>query len=198
MEKFRYHKGYSVHFKISLIISEIIFILLFLFTPSLPSKKNRMISLDEISTAEIIPPTIIKHNPISLKPALPEIKIANVIIEDFFLEDVNLYKNENHSPVANLENNINNKTNPLLNSIPRQILEVLPQQIDGEFHGSITLKLKINENGKVDDYKILTSDINCNKCINKVLEAAYESIWEPALIKGKTIEYWIEKTYNFN
>ncbi len=198
MERFAHHKKYSVHLKVSLVISEAIVILFFLFSPSISTKKNDMILLDEITASEIIPPTIFQQKPLSSKPPLPEIKFGNLITEDFFFEDVSLQKTENNETVPNLLVSLNKKISPLSNTIPRQILEVLPQPSNGEFHGSITLKLKINEDGKVVDYKILYSNLDCKNCINKVLTAAYQSIWEPALIRGKTAEYWIEKTYNFN
>ena len=198
MQRFRYHKYYSLHFKISLIISEIIVILLFLFTPSLSTNKNRVIFLDEISSTEIIPLTILPENSYYSKPTVPEIILSNFTDDDIILEDVSANKKRNDTANSELSASLINDTKFKLNSIPRQIMEVLPQQSEGEFYGSVTLRLKIDKNGKVSDYKILFSDINCKNCIEKILAAAYQSIWEPAQIKGKTTEYWIEKTYNFN
>ena len=199
MERFRYHKKYSLHLKISLIISEAIVILLFLFSPSISTEKDETIYLDEISFVEIIPPMTLLDNYFRSKPPLPPIVLNNFIDDDIILVDVILNENKSDTSISEISTTfLNTDKNYRINSVPRQIMEVLPQQSEGKFHGSITLQLKINKNGKVSDYKILFSDINCKNCVEEIVTAAYQSTWEPALIKGKTEEYWIEKTYNFN
>jgi hypothetical protein len=196
MNRFYYHRKYSLYFKVSLIFSETIVILLFVISPNLSTSDNKIITLDNVDAIELIPPTTYSLQ--QSKPLLPKIELSDEAVDELILEDVHI---QNTNPPES-EYDTNKTTmytsNYFLNSEPRQILEVLPQQSEGEFKGSVTLKLKINENGKVADYKIVTSDLNCNDCINNILSAAYKSVWEPAVIKGKTEEYWIEKTYNFN
>lgn len=81
--------------------------------------------------------------------------------------------------------------------IPRQILEVLPQN-NLSAEGEITVHLKINTEGKVKEYKIVKNTSSQPECLGSVLKAVYKSRWESVIYKGSKIEYWVEKTYTFN
>lgn len=79
---------------------------------------------------------------------------------------------------------------------PRQILEAIPERLDG-FKGIIKLSVRIGKDGLVKDHKVLQNTTNNSICLVKVLEAAYKSKWQSVKIEGKVVEYWTEKTYRF-
>jgi hypothetical protein len=81
--------------------------------------------------------------------------------------------------------------------VPRQILEVVPQNVEG-VKGTIILVLKIGTDGFVKEDKIIYNTTNNSECLKNTIEAAYKSRWEQIKIEGKQIQYWIEKTYKFN
>lgn len=81
--------------------------------------------------------------------------------------------------------------------IPRQILEVVPQNVDG-VKGTIILILKIGTDGFVKEDKIIYNTTNSTECLKNTIDAAHKSRWEQIKIEGKQIQYWIEKTYKFN
>jgi hypothetical protein len=81
--------------------------------------------------------------------------------------------------------------------VPRQILEVLPQNIERE-KGEILILLKIGKDGYVKEHKVIINTIDDPIGLRNVLEAAYKSRWEKIKIEGSQIEYWVEKKYRFN
>lgn len=81
--------------------------------------------------------------------------------------------------------------------VPRQILEVVPQNVDGA-KGTIILILKIGTDGFVKEDKIIYNTTTNTDCLKNTIEAAHKSRWEQIKIEGKQIQYWIEKTYKFN
>ncbi len=81
---------------------------------------------------------------------------------------------------------------------PKQILEVIPQNVDKDIKGEVILQLKINADGKVSNYRIVKNSTNSNQCIDSAIRAAKRSIWESAIINNRPVEYWIEKIYKFN
>lgn len=83
-------------------------------------------------------------------------------------------------------------------SMPRLIFEVVPSDGENKFNGKLGLSLKINEDGKVVDHKILFNSLDCSDCLNSIIQAAYKSKWEPAIVDGKKSDFWVEKSYTFN
>jgi hypothetical protein len=81
--------------------------------------------------------------------------------------------------------------------MPRQILEVVPQNVEG-VKGTIILILKIGTDGYVKEHKVIYDTINNHECLKSVTEAAYKSRWEKIKMEGRQIEYWLEKSYRFN
>lgn len=81
--------------------------------------------------------------------------------------------------------------------IPRQTLEVFPQNIE-DVHGEIVLLLKIGTDGIVKEHKIVMNTTNDSNALKNVLEAAHKSRWEKIKMEGHQVEYWIEKTYKYN
>lgn len=80
---------------------------------------------------------------------------------------------------------------------PRQVLEVIPKKVDGA-EGVIKLSVLVGIDGKVKQYKILNNTTESQTCLNSVVEAVNKSKWQPVLLEGDKVEYWIEKTYTFN
>lgn len=81
--------------------------------------------------------------------------------------------------------------------VPRQILEVLPQNVEGE-KGEILLLLKIGKDGAVKEHKVIINTFNDPFGLKNVVDAAYKSRWEKLKMEGAQIEYWVEKKYRFN
>ncbi|MCX6169668.1 MAG: energy transducer TonB [Ignavibacteriales bacterium] len=81
--------------------------------------------------------------------------------------------------------------------VPRQILEVVPQNTDG-VKGTIILVLKIGTDGFVKEHKVIYNTSGDESCLMNTVDAAYKSRWEPVKIEGRQVQYWIEKTYKFN
>lgn len=87
---------------------------------------------------------------------------------------------------------------PPLQSMPRLIYEEVPAAGENKFNGELQLSLKIDENGQVVDHRILSNSLDCTDCLNAIIQAAYKSKWEPAVVDGKKTAYWVEKSYIFN
>ncbi len=81
--------------------------------------------------------------------------------------------------------------------VPRQILEVLPEQDDIN-KGTVILALKIGKDGRVIEHMLLMNSTKKDEVLKKVLAAAYKSKWQTVKMEGNKVEYWIEKTYSFN
>jgi len=188
---------------LSLVISLIIFIVLFLFFPyistlSPPQKKYQSLLFTINDLAPNTKQYIIK-NP---KPKEPKIFTIDLIDEPEILPDeeiVQLKKNKiggNGNGDASQKGTSHNA--PQLPFVPRQILEVLPQNIDKNMKGLIDVELKIGTDGSVIEHKVITNTTGSQKCLLSVIIAAYKSKWEPVKIKNNNVVYWVEKTYRFN
>ena len=197
IERFTEHKNYSRNIKISLIISELLVTCAFLFSPSITD--NNFFEIKEpIFLIDDIPITFQPDKYASEKPSAPEIFISGVISEpiilnDVIFEDIGDQESSDENEVADVS--ILNKWE---RRSPRQLLEVLPDERNGNYKGSLQLKLKINNSGKVAEHVILFNSIDCEDCIQEILSAVYKSIWEPGIKNGTETEFWVEKSYTFN
>jgi hypothetical protein len=81
---------------------------------------------------------------------------------------------------------------------PKQLFEVLPQKQKEEYEGTVQLKLKIDEKGKVTAHTILYNSLECGDCLKEIITAAYKTKWEPGMKNGAPSEFWVEKSYSFN
>jgi hypothetical protein len=198
MVYFKKHEHYSRNVKIGLIVSELILIATFYFFPDFNSSYSIKDIKEPIILFDDVPVTIQTKYPITAKPESPLVKISDEIEETEILEDVAI-KTENDLINRNdLAENTKSESIGLILMMPRQILEVLPEKSTDDLEGKINLYLKIDESGKVIEHKILLNSLECEDCLKKVLSAAYQSRWEPAIKNGKQIEYWVEKSYGFN
>lgn len=84
-----------------------------------------------------------------------------------------------------------------LSLIPRQILEVIPEQSSENIKGIIILSLKIGTDGMVKEYQVVENTTRSQKTLTQVIEAAQNSKWQPIILDNIKYEYWIEKSYIF-
>jgi len=194
---------YKINFKLSLIASLIIFILLFLFfpyvAPSSPSPKEYQSLLFTIND---LAPNTKQDNIESQKPTEPKILIPDVIEEPEILPDIKIVLLTENESAGGGTGNVSGKgailNAPQLPFVPRQILEVLPENIDENIKGLIVIKLKIDTDGKVVEFKVMSNTTGSQKFLQSVINAANKSKWQPVKIKNNNIVYWVEKTYRFN
>jgi hypothetical protein len=192
----------KIHYKrnilISIILSEILIISAFVFSPggSLPDRKiiydEPLILFDEI-------PRTIQSLPAQVqRPEIPSIYIPEEVEAFELLQDVNL-KSEVSDQNVKTPSEFADQSNirPVM-SAPRLIFEVVPAYEDNEFKGSLQLSLKINEKGRVIGHRIISNSLDCSDCLNDIIKAAYRSKWEPAIVNGKFADYWVVKSYVFN
>lgn len=194
---------YSRNFEIALIISLSIVILLFTFFPNnLGKGKTSNNNNSIIFSVNDIPPTVQTsgtRQAIQHIPRVPDILIPSDIEPPEVLKDVEISGNNLTVPRAS-GNGTSNKNNAASSPpfVPRQILEVMPKKVDQKVDGYIKLSLKIGTDGKVKSYIVLTNTTNCSQCLKNVLNAVLKSRWQPATVNGNKIDYWVEKSYNFN
>ncbi len=198
-------KEYKINFKLSLIASLSICIILFLFFPHIaPPERQPMEYQSLLFTINDIAPNSTQKNIANPKPPTPKIFVPDITDEPEILPDEEIASLTNAENSGNRNGNSNssgsgeNPDAPLLSFAPRQILEVLPQNSDEDFKGYIEMKLKIGTDGKVIEHKVLANTTGSQQCLKSVITAAYKSKWEPVKIKNNKIVYWVEKTYRFN
>jgi hypothetical protein len=190
------HTEYSILIKLSVILSEAIFICLFYFFPKLTPLTIKKIN-EPIILIDEIPITVQPPFESTQKPIPPQILFSDIIEEVEILPDILIIENSKSEHVAEIEYSLISAPLSSLTQSPRQILEVLPEQNRIKIAGSIRLSLKINKTGKVIDHKILYNNLSCDSCLSEILAAAYKSKWQTIINVGKNAEYWVEKTYSF-
>lgn len=196
---------YRINFKLSLIASLVICILLFLFFPYIaPPAPPPLEYQSLLFTINDLAPSSTQKNIANPKPPEPKIFVPDLTDEPEILPDeetVSLTKTENSGSGKESDDQSGSGDAidaPQLPFVPRQILEVLPKNSDEDFKGYIEMKLKIGTDGKVLEHKVLTNTTGSQQCLQSVITAAYKSKWEPIKIRNNKIVYWVEKTYRFN
>ena len=204
IERFKILKNeYRINFKLSLISSLSVCILLFLFFPYIAPPSPPPVEYQSLLfTINDLAPNTKQDNIVNTKPQEPKIFTPGIIDEPEILPDeevVSITKKENNGKGNfNVPGKGARLDAPLLPFIPRQILEVLPQNVDENVKGLIEIELKIGTDGKVIKHKVIANTTDSQKCLQSVITAAYKSKWEPVKIKDNNIVYWVEKTYRFN
>ncbi|MEW6507863.1 MAG: hypothetical protein AB1432_08985 [Bacteroidota bacterium] len=198
---------YARNFEFALIISLITTITVFVISPDLNNTTERMPYFDEpLITLVDIPDTRQSIRSSLLPPPLPGIPSQFIpmdepeILADILIKDST--KEMSSSRTTEKSNNLLGTSKKIYEAssfpfVPRQILEVVPEKIDGA-EGSIRLKLLIGKEGFVIKHDILDNTTNNSKCLTFVVKAVYKSRWQPVLFDGEKIDYWLEKTYVFN
>ncbi|MFO7444713.1 MAG: hypothetical protein R6W90_00025 [Ignavibacteriaceae bacterium] len=197
-------KADKVHYKrniqIALIISLFISILLFIFFPHATGREadeyyfsEPIITLSDIPSTQQASAPSIPPKPVLLIPSeLVEPEYSELPDVDFSIPENGYNKNKNNAPGKSKTYEFSS-----LPFIPRQVIEVVPKEIDGA-DGIIKLSLKIDHHGYVIEHKILVNSTNKDECLQNVIQAVYNSRWQPITIDGEKIEYWLEKSYQFN
>ena len=204
IERFKILKNeYRINFKLSLISSLSVCILLFLFFPYIAPPSPPPVEYQSLLfTINDLAPNTKQDNIVNTKPQEPKIFTPGIIDEPEILPDeevVSITKKENNGKGNfNVPGKGARLDAPLLPFIPRHILEVLPQNVDENVKGLIEIELKIGTDGKVIKHKVIVNTTDSQKCLQSVITAAYKSKWKPVKIKDNNIVYWVEKTYRFN
>lgn len=193
---------YLRNLEIGIIISLIVLLILFIYFPNLETGVEQKRNYPEPFITMIDIPNTKQEIEAIEKLKIPRVEsnlyIPESIEDDFILDDIDVESTLTEPAFS--DNPLVNETPYEMSSlpfIPRQILEVIPENKD-EFSGVIKLKLLIDKDGKVSDHKLLTNTSQNERCLTSVLDAVYKSKWEPIKIEGNKIEYWIEKEYSFN
>ena len=190
-----YKSDYNKRLEISVIFSLIILITLFYAFPKFFSSSFH---LPDISQPKIIvidiPQTIqpnVKRPPQPTRPAIPVPSEDMDILDDITMEI------EDIDDLITSDKVFNPDELEGLPYIPRQVLEVLPENTSDNPRGEVLLSLHIDKNGKVKAHKIIKNTTQSQICLQSVLKAAYSSRWQPVIIDSNIYEYWIYKSYQF-
>lgn len=198
MIRFKEHKHYSRNFKLGLIVSELLVICAFLYSPDFKQSQVNEIK-EPLIIIDDIPITIQKNEYRAVSPAIPEITIAGDIDDPILLDDIVILNNTSSEfETANQFDVVENATQKMQRATPRQLLEVLPDKSKRNYDGSIQLRLKIDKSGKVADHVVLFNSLECEDCLKDIISSVYKSVWEPGISDGKETEFWVEKSYTFN
>lgn len=199
--------NYKRNYQISLIISLLICIVSFLIFPELMSNKKEIPYFTEpIITVLDIPNTIqLLQNNLAPPPSPVISSFLLPIDESEILTDVKISEIKPNSSSGELGINSSDtggNTKGIYEAssfsfIPRQIIEVVPERVNGA-SGSIKLKLLVGKDGFVLKHEILSNSTNNSKCITLVQNAVYKSRWQPVSFDGEKVDYWLEKTFTFN
>jgi len=143
----------------------------------------------------VVPRTIQKTRRRPPLPTKPFIPLESE--EEEIIEDVRINQNEIKGESDSLSYQEFLAGVPL-SFKPRQILEVVPQNVNEDIRGIIILQLRIGISGKVTNYRVILNSTDSDVCLQNAIDAAKKSVWEAAVVNDKPVIYWIEKTYKFN
>ncbi|NMB81713.1 MAG: hypothetical protein GYA14_07825 [Ignavibacteria bacterium] len=198
---------YARNYEIAIILSLIIVLLLFVFSPDFNKTTYKTPYFYEPLITIVDIPNTWQSNQSSLSPPpMPEIPSQFIpvdepeLLADVIIKESNTEKNSNGSS-ENTKSSIGTSKGIYEASsfpfVPRQIVEVVPEKVDGG-EGAIKLKLLIGKDGYVMKHEVMNNSSNKPKCLTFVINAVYKSRWQPVSFDGEKVEYWIEKTYVFN
>lgn len=199
--------NYNRNYEIALILSLVVVILLFIFSPDFNKTTDKVPYFYEpLITLVDIPNTKQSGQSSLLPPPIPEIPSQFIpvdeleILPDILIKESNPDKNSSGS-AFNTKSSTGTSVGIYEASsfpfVPRQIVEVVPEKVDGA-EGAIKLKLLIGKDGYVMKHEVMNNSTNKTKCLTFVVNAVYKSRWQPVSFEGEKVEYWLEKTYVFN
>ncbi len=208
MKKVLFNKDkfdYSINLKIGIAASLCLCILVILFYPELKIIKKEIPYFREPVLTIIDIPNTQQSTSSMPKPAVPIITtlfepiaelepLPDIKINETSLSNSNQTGESNSKSIGRGTDIYNASSFPF---VPRQILEVIPQKIDGA-KGAIKVSIHVGTDGYAKRIKILSNSTESKLCLAKVEEAVYKSRWQPITIEDQKVEYWIEKTYTFN
>lgn len=180
--------------QISLALVLLVLIVVFYSFPRFTEKINQQIIYRQAIEIITVPPTR-QLNMRQPPPPRPEIPVA--VEEPEILMPVVI-----ESPSTLLTNNTEAEVK-FVSGLPegfrpKQILEVIPEKVSDLYNGLVILALKIGKKGMVIEHRVIKNTTGSGECVQQAIKAASSSIWEPAIIDGRPVIYWIEKTYQFN
>jgi len=183
---------------VSIIISELLCITAFLFSPNPSNITFKVNNSEPIILIDNIQPTTQLPKMEKIKPTAPVIVIVDETEETEILDDVIVASIFSKEEDSDAQEDISELESGNISTAPRLTFEVLPEEKDDKISGSLNLFLKIDTTGKVISHKVLFSSIECGNCMDKIINAVYRSKWQPALSHGIEVDYWVEKSYVFN
>ena len=134
---------YSVSLKLSIILSQSVFICLFYFFPKINSTSKLKFD-DPIILIDDIPITV-QHKELNLqKPAIPQIVIEELIEEPEMLADIDIEDESKKEPSAGISYSVLSASISNNLNTPRQVLEVLPVKDKKNISGSINRRTNAN------------------------------------------------------
>lgn len=192
---------YNRNINLGLILSLALTLIAFLILPhsGIKMQEHEFYSEPVINLIEMPQTRLPAPSAASLPPALPKVSDFIPAIDDpEILGDAEITTGRLLSGAGNgiSETGRSNEFSSLP-FVPRQILEVIPEKVEGA-EGAIKLRLKIGIDGYVKDYVLSANTTSREVCLKNVMAAVMKSRWQPVSIDGGKIEYWIDKTYIFN
>jgi hypothetical protein len=186
---------YQIRIEVSFIISLFFIILVFLLFPKFNHNpgNNIEVYITDIQVIQIprtYQPEAFMHPPV-IKPAVP------VESEEIELLDDVVFETQINKQIVAQQGQLLPLELKQLPYTPRQLYEVLPEGTNETIAGEIKLSLKVDVDGKVIDYLIIFNSINNKSDRDDVIKAALRSRWAPAVIDGRPVIYWVEKSYKF-
>ena len=184
---------YKQKIEICLTISIIIIILIFYFFPVFEEIKKPIEYYVPTITVEQIPRTMHtkKRPPPPFEPTNPEEVFEDELFDDVIIDSIS-FSTSDSTLFIDFSKGIP------LDYKPRQILEVIPENINSNIKGEIILLLKIGKDGRMIDYQVVSNTIDLEIALINAINAAKKSRWEAGMVGNKLVEYWIEKKYKFN
>lgn len=189
------HNVYSRNLQYAFSISLLICILLFFSFQKFrqPNAEPVVYIAPQLLLMEIPPTTQPKKaGPPPSKPVIPTPADEIEQLQDVPIE---LAKGDNLADSSSTQQFIEGLP---LETQPRQIIEVVPQNPGSEISGEIILLLRIGQDGRMKDYRLVSNSTRNEKALSSALQAARRSQWEATKVNGQIVEYWIEKIYRFN
>jgi TonB family protein len=184
---------YKITLHIGFALALLLLISIFYLFPRFPERVSHETAYQHPMEITSIPPTKqIMRRPPPVRPLIPAAEAEPEILEPVSVD----------SPAAAIATGKENSSE-FLSGLPegfrpKQILEVIPEKVSQIYRGVVVLALKISRKGMVSEVRLLKNTTGAGECEQQAVKAAKASIWEPAVVNGYPVTYWIEKTYRFN
>jgi TonB family protein len=184
---------YKITLQTGFVMTLLLLISIFYLFPRFPERVSHETVYQHQMEIISIPPTRqIKRRPPPPRPLIPTAEAEPEILKPVPLD----------SPAAAMAAG-KDSSSEFLSGLPdgfrpKQILEVVPEKVSQIYRGVVVLALKIDRKGMVSEVRLLKNTTGTGECEQKAVKAARASIWEPAVVSGHPVTYWIEKTYRFN
>ncbi|MCD6117346.1 energy transducer TonB [bacterium] len=196
----KYKSEHSVLLKRSLIVTLIIFILIFNMSKRFSPLHNKQLHFDYADIFLDVPVTD-SRGAMPRPPDLPKVPIPvedDYVPPDETIPDTDFDINKG-IPLfdGNTESGIGSGA-----SAPRPVLEVIPSYPEKlrkhGIGGIITLDILVNTMGFVDSVKVISNSSRSSILAKSAVNAAYKSKYLPAKVRGELVSYWLRRSYKFS